>query len=76
LIYIIPMDSQLEFTLEPFLYPQNITLYNKYIEEVIINLEPVLRPQEAIKMNWHQVTKRITKGLCFRSTLGWTNLDR
>jgi len=76
LIYIIPMDSQLEFTLEPFLYPQNITLYNKYIEQVIINLEPVLRPQEAIKMNWHQVTKRITKGLCFRSTLGWTNLDR
>jgi len=52
------MDSQLEFALEPFLYPQNITLYDEYIEQVIIDLELVLRPREAIKMNWHQVTKR------------------
>jgi len=58
LIHVIPMDSQLEFALEPFLYPQNITLYDEYIEQVIIDLELVLRPREAIKMNWHQVTKR------------------
>jgi len=70
------MDLQLEFTLEPFLYPQNITLYDKYIEQVIIDLELMLRPQEAIKMNWHWVTKRVTEELCFRSTLGWTNLER
>jgi len=70
------MDLQLKFTLEPFLYPQNITLYDKYIEQVIIDLELMLRPQEAIKMNWHWVTKRVTEGLCFRSTLGWTNLER
>ena len=63
------MDLQLEFALEPFLYPQNVTLYDKYIEQVIINLELVLRPQEAIKMNRHWVTKRVTKGLCSRSTL-------
>jgi len=69
LIYIIPMDLQLEFALEPFLYPQNVTLYDKYIEQVIINLELVLRSREAIKMNWHWVTKRVTKGLCSRSTL-------
>jgi len=56
------MDSQLEFALEPFLYSQNITLYDEYIEQVIIDLELVLRPWEAIKMNWHRVTKRVTEG--------------
>jgi len=70
------MDSQLEFILEPFLYSQNVTLYDKYIKQVIIDLELMLRPQEAIKMNWHQVTERITEGLCSRSTFGWTNLKR
>jgi len=69
------MDSQLEFTLEPFLYPQNITLYDRYIEQVIIDLELVLRPQEAIKMNWHQVTKRVTEGLRSRSTFEQANLE-
>jgi len=64
------MDSQLEFTLELFLYPQNVTLYDKYIEQMIIDLELVLRPREAIKMNWHWVTKRVTEGLCFKSTFG------
>jgi len=63
-------DSQLEFALKPFLYLQNITLYNEYIEQVIIDLELVLRPREAIKMNWHWVTKRVTEGLCSRSTFG------
>jgi len=38
------MDLQLEFALEPFLYPQNITLYDKYVEQVIIDLELMLRP--------------------------------
>ena len=76
MIYVILTDSQLEFALELFLYPQNVTLYDKYIEQVIIDLELVLRPQEAIKMNWHRVTKRVTKELCSRSTLGWTNLER
>jgi len=38
------MDSQLEFALEPFLYPQNVILYDKYIKQVIIDLELVLRP--------------------------------
>ena len=70
------MNSQLEFALEPFLYPQNITLYDKYIEQVIIDLELILRPQEAIKINWYQVTKRVTERLHSRSTLGWTNLER
>jgi len=70
------MDSQLEFTLEPFLYLQNVTLYNEYIGQVIIDLELMLRPQEIIRMNWHQVTKRVTEGLRFRSTLRWTNLER
>jgi len=55
---------------KPFLYPQNVTLYDEYIEQVIINLELVLRPQEAIKMNWHQVTKRVTEGLCSGFTFG------
>jgi len=64
------MDSQLEFTLEPFLYSQNVTLYDKYIGQVIIDLELMLRPQETIRMNWHQVTKRVTEELCFRSTFG------
>jgi len=45
------MDSQLEFTLEPFLYPQNVILYDKYIEQMIIDLELVLMPREAIKIN-------------------------
>jgi len=45
------MDSQLEFALEPFLYPQNVTLYDKYIEQVMINLELMLRPQETIRIN-------------------------
>ena len=70
------MDSQLESTLEPFLYPQNVTLYDEYIEQVIIDLELILRPQEAIKMNWHWVTKRVMEGLCSRTTFGWTNLER
>jgi len=70
------MDSQLEFALEPFLYPQNVTLYDEYIGQVIINLELMLRPQETNRMNWHQVTKRVTEGLCSRSTFGWTNLGR
>jgi len=70
------MDSQLGFALEPFLYLQNVVLYNKYIEQVIINLELMLRAWEAIKMNWHWVTKRATEGLRSRSTLGWTNLER
>ena len=47
------MDSQLEFALEPFLYPQNITLYDEYIEQVIIDLKLMWRPQEAIRINWH-----------------------
>jgi len=64
------MDSQLESALEPFLYPQSVTLYDEYIEQVIIDLELVLRPREAIKMNWHQITKRVTEGLCSRSTFG------
>jgi len=64
------MDSQLEFALEPFLYPQNVILYDKYIEQVIIDLKLVLRPWEAIKMNWHWVTKRVTEGLRSRSTFG------
>jgi len=62
------MDSQLEFTLEPFLYPQNVILYNEYIGQVIINLELMLRPRETIRMNWHQVTKRFTEGPHSRST--------
>jgi len=53
LIHAIPIDSQLKFALEFFLYPQNVTLYDKYIEQVTIDLKLVLRPQEAIKMNWH-----------------------
>jgi len=64
------MGSQLEFTLELFSYPQNITLYDEYIEQMIINLELVLRPREAIKMNWHWVTKRVTEELCSKSTFG------
>ena len=36
----------------------------------------MLRPQEAIKMNWHQVTKRVTEGLHSRSTFEQTNLER
>jgi len=47
------MDSQLEFALEPFLYSQNVTLYDKYIEQVMIDLKLMLRSQEAIRMNWH-----------------------
>jgi len=47
------MDSQLEFALEPFLYSQNIILYDEYIGQVIINLELMLRPQETNRMNWH-----------------------
>ena len=70
------MDSQLEFALELFLYSQNVTLYDKYIEQVIIDLELVLRPREAIKMNWHWVTKRVTERLHSRTTFGWTNLER
>ena len=66
----------MEFTLEPFLYPQNVTLYDKYIEQVIINLELMLRPQETIKMNWHWVTKRVTGGLRSRSIFEWTDLER
>ena len=76
MIHFIPIDSQLESTLELFLYPQNVTLYNEYIEQMIIDLELMLRPREAIKMNWHQVTKRVTKGLYSRSTFEWTNLER
>ena len=68
MIHFITTDSQLEFALELFLYPQNVTLYNEYIKQMIIDLELVLRPQEAIKMNWHQITKRVTKGLHSRST--------
>jgi len=45
------MDSQLESALEPFLYPQNVTLYDKYIEQVIIDLELMLRSRKAIKIN-------------------------
>jgi len=41
LIHFIPTDSQLGFALEPFLYPQNVILYDKYIEQVIIDLELV-----------------------------------
>jgi len=70
------MDSQLESALEPFLYSQNVILYDEYIEQVIIDLELMLRPREAIKMNWHWITKRVTKGLCFRTTFEWTNLER
>jgi len=50
-------------------------LDNKDIEQVIINLELMLIPQEAIRMNWHRVTKKVTKGLCSRSTFGWANLE-
>jgi len=70
------MDTQLEFALESFLCPQNVTLYDEYIKQVIIDLELMLRPQETIKINWHWVTKRITGGLCSRSTFGWTDLER
>ena len=63
------MDSQLEFALEPFLYPQNVTLYDEYIEQVIIDLKLMWRPQEAIRINWHWVTKKVTEELCSRSTL-------
>ena len=38
------MDSPLEFALELFLYPQNVTLHDKYIEQGIIDLELMLRP--------------------------------
>ena len=76
MIHFIPTDSQLEFALEPFLYPQNVTLYDKYIEQVMTNLELMLRPRETIRMNWYQVTKRVTKGLCSRSTSVWANLER
>jgi len=76
LIYFIPTDFQLESALEPFLYPHNITLYDEYIEQVIIDLVLVLRPREAIKMNWHWVTKRVTERLHSRTTFGWTNLER
>jgi len=62
------MDSQLESALEPFLYPQNVILYNEYIEQVIIDPELMLRPQETIRMNWDWITKKVTKGLCSRST--------
>ena len=34
----------MEFALEPFLYSQNVTLYDEYIKQVIIDLELVLRP--------------------------------
>jgi len=64
------MDSQLEFVLEPFLYPQNVTLYDEYIEQVIIDLKLMWRPQEAIRINWHWVTKKVTEELCSRSTFG------
>jgi len=70
------MDSQLEFAPEPFLYSQNVTLYDEYIEQVIIDLELILRPREMIRMNWHQVTRRVTKRLRSRSTFGWTDLER
>jgi len=70
------MNSQLEFTLEPFLYPQNVTLYDEYIEQVIIDLELMLRSRETIWMNWHQVTKTVTERLRSRFTLVWTNLER
>jgi len=42
---------------------------------MIIDLELVLRPREAIRMNWYWITKKITKGLCSRSTFEWTNLE-
>ena len=58
MIHIILIDLQLEFALEPFLYPQNVTLYDKYIEQVIIDLELMLRPQEAIKMNVRDTRSR------------------
>ena len=35
----------------------------------------MLIPRETIRMNWHWVTKKVTKGLCSRSTFGWTNLE-
>jgi len=35
----------------------------------------MLRPQKAIRMNWHQVTKRVTEGLHSRSTFEWANLE-
>ena len=76
MIHFIPTGSQLEFALELFLYPQNVTLYNEYIEQVIIDLELMLRSQEAIKINWHLVTKRVTERLCSKSTFEWTNLER
>jgi len=70
------MDSQLESALEPFLYSQNVTLYDEYIKQVIIDLELMLRPREAIKMNWHWITKKVIEGLCSRTTFEWTNLER
>jgi len=36
----------------------------------------MLIPQEATRMSWRQVTKKVTKGLCFKSTFEWTNLER
>jgi len=47
------MDSWLELALEPFLYPQNVILYDEDIEQVIINLELILRPWEATGMSWY-----------------------
>jgi len=38
-------------------------------EQVIPDLELMLRPQETIRMNWHQVIQRVTKRLRSRSTL-------
>ena len=46
----------------------NVILYDKDIEQVIIDLEFVLRPWETIRMNWHYVTKKVTKELCSGST--------
>jgi len=30
-------------------------------------------PRKTHRMNWYWVTKKFTKGLCFRSTFEWTN---
>jgi len=51
-------------------------LYDKDIEQVIIDLELMLIPREANRISWYRVTKKVTKELYSRSTFEWTNLER
>ena len=36
----------------------------------------MLRSQEATRMSWHWVMKKVTKGLHSRSTFEWANSER